>query len=276
MLSTWMLLRPLWQPHSTTHPETLDRHAFHCQLLSDTMPPTHRFASTLLHVCAASCMAWGYTEMSRTAFDAWIREQGGGRWQFLTIQGLALAWTTMVIGTAEDVFPRIPGLRSLKRISGLVTLPLAFLISLIYWSLILFAPNLIMSEQPSEGPPSSMARPNFFRLPLAVDVCLHGLPAIALFADFFLFEHAYSRTTMKRGAPLAAIGMAIEYALWVERCAKTSGFYPYPFLNHPPGVRISIYTCCTALSIAFMWMLNASHPGRPFFGATSHGHVKQQ
>jgi hypothetical protein len=95
---------------------------------------------------------------------------------------------------------------------------LEFTISIIYWSLILLAPTLILPTVKSEGEPSSAA-PMPFRLDLQTDLSLHAAPAVALLFDFIIFERKFSQMEMTRTAPSLAVAMCVWYGCWVEYCA---------------------------------------------------------
>ncbi|KAI0050910.1 hypothetical protein FA95DRAFT_1513312 [Auriscalpium vulgare] len=229
-----------------------------------------RLTAALLHASSAATMAWGYNAMTGSAFDAWIQTQKGGQLQFLTIQGLALAWVTTVLAFVHDVFPARQ-LKTLKRTLGMISMPLAFLISLIYWSLLLFYPDLIVPKFPIEPGPASSSSSELppFRLGLDVDLALHALPAAGLFADFLLFERPYTRADMQWRAPALAGAMAVWYGSWVEYCATFNGVFPYPFLTESalPG-RLAIYGGSTALAVVILWVLNGVHT-QPLMGTVS-------
>ncbi|KAG5646688.1 hypothetical protein DXG03_002678 [Asterophora parasitica] len=63
----------------------------------------------ILHASAASVMAFGFLSLSSLGIHEWIQTQHGGHFQFLTIQGLAIAWLTMVAGLLSNLFPSSPG-----------------------------------------------------------------------------------------------------------------------------------------------------------------------
>ena len=81
-----------------------------------------------LHALAAGVMVYGYRGLSTLAIDNWIRNQKGGHFQFLTIQGymcnvqaiwmmsdlsmfgrLTVAWASMMLSLATDLFPSVSG-----------------------------------------------------------------------------------------------------------------------------------------------------------------------
>ncbi|THU92181.1 hypothetical protein K435DRAFT_967786 [Dendrothele bispora CBS 962.96] len=189
------------------------------------------FPSVVLHSLSASIMAYGYNQLKTLPIDALVSTQYGGHFQYLTIQGLAIAWLTTIFALASDLFPSINALRKLKRIFFMIAMPLEVVISSIYWPLLLVATHLIL--QPANTTPSSSSElPKLIRIPLTVDLALHAVPALSLLADFMLFETKYSRKQAVFGATLVASSFTLWYSWWVERCGRINGVYPYPFLTH--------------------------------------------
>jgi len=227
-------------------------------------------ARTLLHAAAAAVMSWGFSQLRYAPGDAWIRTQKGGHWQFLTIQGLACAWLTMLISLASDLAPSVLTFRRLKRTLLMLAMPLSFVVSSIYWSLLIFMPHMMLRPveatggfvQPDELVPSSSdAAPQLMRIPLPLDLALHAAPAISMFLDFTLFEKRYSKKqAFFGGIPLCTVA-AIGYATWVEYCASFNGSFPYPFLTeNPPEIRKAIYAGAGSLALVTFWIVNALHP----------------
>ncbi|KAG8217835.1 hypothetical protein J3R82DRAFT_6000, partial [Butyriboletus roseoflavus] len=84
---------------------------------------------------------------------------------------------------------------------------LAFVISSIYWSLLLLFPHLIL--HPVDEPhslPDTTAQP--MRLPITTDLALHASPLFTLLIDFFVFESKFSKTHVQRVAPVAVVAFA--------------------------------------------------------------------
>ncbi|KAF8078055.1 FAR-17a/AIG1-like protein [Lyophyllum atratum] len=240
-----------------------DHHQVHTSLPRPVQRMTFAAGPIILHASAAAVMAFGFSSLSGLEIDAWIGAQYGGHFQFLTIQGLAIAWLTMVVSLLRDLFPSSPVLRSCKRALLYVAMPLSVVISIIYWTLILIYPALLMQPQyPGPTPPSSSADLTFYRIPFSVDLALHASPALSLLADFLLFESNYSRKSLNTTAPAAILLFAVWYSCWAERCAKLNGgIFPYPFLtDNPLEIRIAIYACASALAYASFWAINSFHP----------------
>ncbi|KAK7467042.1 hypothetical protein VKT23_004104 [Stygiomarasmius scandens] len=218
------------------------------------------FASVLLHSLSASIMAYGYNSLKTLPIDSLISTQYGGHFQFLTIQGLAIAWMTAIFGLASDIFPSVSVLKSLKRALFMIALPVEVVISSIYWPLLLVATQLIL--QPDNSAPSSSpdVQPKFMRIPLSVDLALHAVPALSLLADFLFFEKKYSQKQATYGAPLVASLFTLWYSWWVERCGSINDVYPYPFLtNNTFEGRILIYLGAGILAWVSFYLINRLH-----------------
>ncbi|KAI0810924.1 FAR-17a/AIG1-like protein [Irpex lacteus] len=144
----------------------------------------------------------------------------------------------------------------------MIAMPLATVISSIYWTLLLLFPSLILrAPEPGEfGPTSSSSVPDLIRIPLSLDLSLHAAPGVALILDFFLFEEKFGKRTARVGGAAVAALAAVWYGSWVEYCASYNGIFPYPFLttNEFP-VRVSIYAGATAFAYLIFQALNALH-----------------
>nr|GAT47211.1 MFS general substrate transporter [Mycena chlorophos] len=211
-----------------------------------------RLASLALHASSATAMAYGYRSLHFLKINEWIEQQYGGHMQYLTIQGLAIAWLTMTIATVDDVLS-IPTLRALKRGLFIIAMPLATVVSSIYWTLLLAAPQLILQAMPTDSQVLMV-------IPLHVDLCLHAVPAASLLLDFLLFERRYNRTAMVWVAPTVVLGFTVGYGWWVEHCAKQNGAFPYPFLTlNPLDIRLRIYLGAGLAAYLMLTLLNALH-----------------
>lgn len=179
----------------------------------------------------------------------------------LVICRLAISWSCMVVSLFSDSFPSAASeyyrsetgprtdrtlstvVRDVKRALMMISLPvsepslrrphkpklifcpfslqLAFVISSIYWPLMLFFPHLIMrsmDEQPLPG-----ALPQLMRLPLATDLALHALPLFTLLIDFFVFQPKFSKIHVHKVAPIALVVFTVWYVSFVEYCAAFNG-----------------------------------------------------
>lgn len=216
-----------------------------------------------LHGVAVSVMTYGFISLRRLPMDGLIRAQKGGHFQFLTIQGLAVAWLTMVLSLGCDSLPSFAVLRTAKRASLMIALPLAFVISTVYWSLLLFLPSLILQRRlPGLSESSSSSTlPELVWIPFNIDFPLHLAPVITLLADFFFFEKKYTKKQVQIGAPLVVLACGTCYACWVEYCASYNNTFPYPFLTENPlNIRVGIYIFVSFLAWGCFRLMNALHP----------------
>lgn len=143
-----------------------------------------------------------------------ISSSYGWHFQYLTIIGLTLSTLTFLFGLTSDTLLS-PTLFKVKNTLSLLSLPLSLLISLLYWSLRLIDPTLVV-------PPD-------FELPLSADVGFHATPTILLLVDLLFFSPPWTI------AVLPALGLssviAVGYWIWVEHCYSVNGFYPYPLME---------------------------------------------
>ncbi|KAJ7452533.1 FAR-17a/AIG1-like protein [Mycena galericulata] len=212
-------------------------------------------SSVVLHFSAVCAMSYGYNALHGLSVNTWITSQYGGHFQFLTVQGLAVAWLTMAVGLLEDFFPSIKGIRAAKRALFIIAMPSATMVSSIYWTLLLTNPQLILQAMPGEGETSSI-----LVLPLRIDFALHLVPCLALLADFMIFERRYGRKATLYAAPALILLSTVWYGAWVEHCAHKNGTFPYPFLTlNPFEIRLRIYAGTGTLACLSFFALNALH-----------------
>ncbi|KAI0372825.1 hypothetical protein BV20DRAFT_1050265 [Pilatotrama ljubarskyi] len=218
--------------------------------------------AVLLHAAGVAVMTYGYLHLPDMVSNIRMAEMKGGHFQFLTIQGLCLAWITMTLSLGCDLIPSSKALKKAKRTILMVALPASILISSVYWTLLLFMPHMILMPDPDATTPTSSTHvPKPERIPLDVDLALHAAPAIAMFIDFYFFEPRYTGRATRKGA-LSLNGVAgIWYSWWVEHCASYNGFFPYPFLTENPfPIRVLIYIAATSFAALSFMILNAAHP----------------
>lgn len=213
-------------------------------------------------------MVYGYKGLSRLGdFDTWIRGQYGGHFQFLTIDGLFAGMLVMFTGLLLDLFPRtskgsfiFESLTNFKRLLVMIALPVAAVVASVYWPLILVLPKLILTEDFTVEPTSKGDVATPFRIPLDIDLSLHGFPGPLLVLDFLLFEKKFSQETMQKYAPLLALCIGTTYAMWAEYCATKNNYFPYPFLTFSSlPIRVVIYATCTTFSVFVFRALNWLH-----------------
>ncbi|KAL0573273.1 hypothetical protein V5O48_008680 [Marasmius crinis-equi] len=218
------------------------------------------------------------------SIDEWISSQYGGHFQYLTIQGLVIAGVTMASSVLLDLFPSSKAILTFKRALFMIAMPLAAVISSVYWMLLLLDPSLILQEgEPLTGDPlvnESIEKLVLVRIPLPVDLSLHLAPAVSLLLDFFVLEKKFEPREVKYTAPLVALAYTVFYGAWVEHCAKrndglceinsyrrvaaTSNDFdppdPYPFLTlNPFSIRLVIYAGAGLFSYLSFAGLNRLH-----------------
>jgi hypothetical protein len=100
---------------------------------------------------------------------------------------------------------------------------ISIIVAGVYWPMILFAPHLMIASIPNNQP-NLDAPPPLFRIPLDIDIPMHGLPGPFLLVDFFLLEKKFSKDTVNRSGPMLAAAIGSVYALWIEYCASYNGY----------------------------------------------------
>jgi len=140
----------------------------------------------------------------------------------------------------------------------MTALPLAVVISSIYWTLILLLPELIAQRDPNTE--SSSSPPAMYFIPIHIDLSLHLVPGLALLTDFIFLEQKFSESEARYGAPMIVVLATIWYSSWVEYCASFNSSFPYPFLTENPfEIRIGIYIGAATLALVSFWTINALH-----------------
>ncbi|KAG7442916.1 uncharacterized protein BT62DRAFT_954385 [Guyanagaster necrorhizus] len=206
----------------------------------------------LLHCSAAAIMVWGFRWLNQLPFSP---KQYGWHYPALTVLGLHVAFLAMIVGLLVDFVPSLKGksLRTLKRALIMIAMPVEAVIASIYWTLIIFFPNLIKMKATADGAPIPF-------LPLSVDLSLHAVPGIALVADFLLLEKRYSRRTVAHYSIPTVVVCTAAYGAWAEWCASINGFFMYPFLtDNPFAIRLAIYAGGASVGYLSFRVLNAIH-----------------
>ncbi|KAF2429844.1 integral membrane protein [Tothia fuscella] len=172
-----------------------------------------RGLSALLH--AASLMSFAYNFRYLYITPNPVNESYGWHFQFLTIIGLSLATLTSTTGLLSDL-TLSSALFTAKNTLSITAAPINILISILYWSLRLVDPALVIPEWAP-------------RLPQAIDWGFHVIPACALTLDLLLFSPPWTITW------IPAVGVssfiAFGYWFWIEKCFGVNGFYPYPIFE---------------------------------------------
>ncbi|WWC69613.1 uncharacterized protein I206_103556 [Kwoniella pini CBS 10737] len=227
----------------------------------DAMPKIGRI---IFHIGVTAAMFDGFWGLQNLALTKdYIGTQYGGHFQYLTILGLFGTIITMFLSGVCDYLPAIQSLKTIKRVFLLFAMPVELVISSIYWSIILFAPELMLPPNPelsSSSEPSAEAKDPLFRIPLLMDLSMHALPAVALAIDFFFLEKKFKPPASNIGSFVLAATFGTGYSLWVEHCASINGSFPYPFLTIMNfQQRIMMYVGSTLMAWLVFRGLNAIH-----------------
>ncbi|KAG8967921.1 hypothetical protein FRC03_009056 [Tulasnella sp. 419] len=216
-----------------------------------------------LHSGHLALMIWGFRTLSSVLPESAFNDQRGGQFQFLTIQALFLSKITTAVCVASDLAPTSKVLSVLRRYLLMIALPLAVVVTSIYWSLIIFLPSLIVMGEPSNTEPtSSDMAPIMIRIPLDIDLVLHLSPLLAHLLQFFLLERKYSKEQENK-APLLAALAGLWYVSFAEWCASYNKTFAYPFLNVPIWGRLMWYAGAVQIAISAFRIINRLHSGYP-------------
>lgn len=96
---------------------------------------------------------------------------------------LAASWLTFAFSLAYDLVP-LALFSRIKTSLAVLAVPIEGLVGLLYWSLTLLNPALL-------NPPTEPGKEPF-RIPFALDVSLHGLPAVSPSSHGFQEERVVS------------------------------------------------------------------------------------
>ena len=144
-------------------------------------------------------------------WDTVLATSYGWYFQFLTIIGLAASLAAFALGGLADLTGS-GVLFQLKNILATVATPLEILISVLYWSLHVIDPTLIV--QPG------------FELAMPVDIGFHLAPAAFLTLDLLLLSPPWTISAYSIMAISTVIGFSYWY--WVEMCFTQNGWLVYP------------------------------------------------
>lgn len=169
-----------------------------------------RSLSLILH--AAGILSFTYNFLFLYSWETPISGSYGSHFQFLTILGLAASLIAFILGLAADITLN-QTLFQLKNAINVITTPLEFVISVLYWGIHLINPELLFADE--------------FRLPLLTDIGFHLAPAVFLTADLILFSPPW--TIPAYAVMLLSTGLAFMYWYWVELCFSVNGWYATRF-----------------------------------------------
>ncbi|KAH7233093.1 FAR-17a/AIG1-like protein [Fusarium tricinctum] len=204
-----------------------------------------RTLKTGFHALGTSSFAYSFYLL--TTWESSYSDSFGWYFQLLTVVGLATSLVTFSLGlaadlTLKDVFSRA------KNATSVLATPLEVLIAVLYWSIRMHDPALLMPEDLVIDP-----------LP---DLGFHLVPAVLLVLDFLLLSRGATITT--RGMMLLSTVLAVVYWCWIELCFYQNGWYPYPMMDKFSATqRVTIFVASAGLltlsSSALQWIHGKIH-----------------
>lgn len=164
--------------------------------------------SLIIHMAGIASFASSFQFLMQ--WDTPLATSHGWYFQFLTIIGLAVSLAAFSLGAAADIFGSST-LFQIKNAVSVIATPLEVVISILYWSLHLVDPSLIV--QPG------------FELSAWVDIGFHLAPALLLSLDLVLLSPPW--TISAYGVMSLSTLFAFSYWYWVELCFNKNGWYGY-------------------------------------------------
>lgn len=158
-----------------------------------------RSVSALVHLLGIASFAASFRWLFK--YPNPENDKFGGSFQFLTIIGLSLATTSMVLGFLADLTSN-GTLFKAKNIVSVCSAPLEVLISILYWGIGLIDKRLLFPEE--------------LALPFLPDFGFHAMPAIMLSLDLLFFSPPW--TIKFQGAVALSTFLAFAYWAWIEFC----------------------------------------------------------
>lgn len=162
------------------------------------------------------------------------------RFQYLTNIGLELTTYTLLMGIFHQIIARVfkKDLRYINFIYKnllLVILPIEIIITIVFWSLFLYDPKVIVTK----------AIYDYCGMNLFQNICIHLIPAIFLMNEAIFLDIQRSNLHI-----IFLVGFGLFYYLFVRKVANDYKKWPYPFLDDASeNKRILIFTVITLLSI---------------------------
>ena len=199
---------------------------------------------------APTVIALSFTVSSATAFiglnELELPPQlaNGGHYQFLTNIALLLSTIYSFVNILYHQ-TSINGIKPLKIHMSAICLSLNVVVSLVYWSLKLFIPHLIMAEKDGG-------------IPLLLDIQIHMIPLLTVAIDYFCFMERWNVPFLRAYAIVASL--TTLYWFWLEYLITDGASYPYPFLNVEKNLRIIIFIIVSFIAFSAFVVGKLLHP----------------
>lgn len=195
----------------------------------------------LFHALGTSSFMFSFYLL--TTWDSNYSRSFGWYFQLLTVVGLALSLVTFSLGLIADLAPADILFKAKDAVAVLAT-PLEVLIAVLYWSIRMHDPSLLMPEDLIIDP-----------LP---DLGFHLVPAVLLALDLVLWSPRATITT--RSMMSLSTVLAILYWCWIELCFYKNGWYPYPMMDQFSAIqRVVIFIASAGLLTASSSTLQYVH-----------------
>ncbi|KAF7174144.1 hypothetical protein CNMCM5623_006471 [Aspergillus felis] len=179
------------------------------------MSSPSRGFSALVHLIGLASFIGSFKFMHENPNRA--NEAYGWHFQYLTVLGLALSTLTFAFALLADL-TLSARLFLVKNLLSICSAPMEVLISVLYWSLRMIDERLVV--------------PDWAYIPMHADIGFHAVPAIVLLIDLLLLSPPWTISIVPALGLSSTI--AFGYWIWIERCYKHNGWYPYPIFEQVP------------------------------------------
>ncbi|KAK6700673.1 hypothetical protein SNK05_013507 [Fusarium graminearum] len=169
------------------------------------MPVMNASSRVLFHALGTSSFMFSFYLL--TTWDSNYSRSFGWYFQLLTVVGLALSLVTFSLGLVADLVPANILSKAKDAVAVLAT-PLEVLIAVLYWSIRMHNPSLLMPEDLVIDP-----------LP---DLGFHLVPAVLLALDLVIWSPRATITT--RSMMFLSTVLAVVYWCWIELCFYKNGW----------------------------------------------------
>ncbi|KAG0681590.1 hypothetical protein C6P40_001178 [Pichia californica] len=169
--------------------------------------------------------------------------EGGGHYQFLTNLALCLSTLYFSVNLLYHVL-KLKELKTLKVYLSATCLSLNFIVSSVYWSLKIFVPYLIISDEAT--------------FPFSLDLKIHLMPLLCTAIDYFVYMRRWDIPYLT-GYLIVTI-LTIAYWFWLDYLITEDASYPYPFLNVETNLRIIIFAVISLVAFGSFCFGKLMHP----------------
>ncbi|PKX89799.1 putative integral membrane protein [Aspergillus novofumigatus IBT 16806] len=196
------------------------------------MSSPSRGFSALVHLIGLASFIGSFKFMHENPNRA--NEAYGWHFQYLTVIGLALSTLTFAVALLADL-TLSARLFLVKNLFSICSAPMEVLISVLYWSLRMVGYKI----------DERLVVPDWAYIPMhagkrilelisyrSADISFHAVPAIVLLIDLLLLSPPWTISIVPALGLSSTI--AFGYWIWIERCYKYNGWYPYPIFEQVP------------------------------------------